>query len=295
MNSVFVFISKYISPNYFLISRKSDRIQIISIAISHYCEFACWSLLLGNKKFDEHCYAPVQHLFPVLSVRIDKNGKKIVSQTSRTNSPKENVVKRGGTTSVPLAIFPDGSVLKDSWEIAASSGLPDISNELKIILDEELGPLARQLAYAKILSPKNKNIFQALCFEGQPWWWKLLWFLFLGSYIHKIMEKLFCTSDRNAVNIANEKMKTVSNKLETIIKNKKTIFLEGDTIGIADIALSSLFSPMVNAPSYRQGKFEHIFDLLFQQDVEARTDCEYWRGTLVGQYVLDIYKNHRNV
>jgi hypothetical protein len=61
-----------------------------------------------------------------------------------------------------VAACPDGNLWKGSWEIATKTGRPDIDPSLKSLLDEEVGPLTRQLAYTYILLPRNDNILNQL-------------------------------------------------------------------------------------------------------------------------------------
>jgi hypothetical protein len=130
-----VTVASWVCPSYFKIGKITNNIQVITISFSHYCELACWSLKFNGKSYKEQGYAPVQHVFPALSVRVgQKDGKKYLSKSSRTESSKEDKLKgkelteeekkkamkrdtAARATSVPLAILPSGQVLLDSWEI----------------------------------------------------------------------------------------------------------------------------------------------------------------------------------
>ena len=124
-----VYFSKLVSPNFQALAKDSNAIQIVTIGFSHYCELAIWSLKLKGIPFKEHSYAPVQHIFAAIALRMGGN-KKHFSGSSRVCevvdpklSAEQNAAKttkeirndaRARSTAVPVAILPDGSVWKDS-------------------------------------------------------------------------------------------------------------------------------------------------------------------------------------
>jgi hypothetical protein len=78
-----------------------------------------------------------------------------------------------------------------SWEIAEYSGrLGTIDVELKKVLDEELGPLSRQMAYYHILRPSNYALWSSLCTNNRHWLWRLVWWAFAADYLTKNMRKV---------------------------------------------------------------------------------------------------------
>eukprot|EP01034_Spumella_vulgaris_P026924 gene26924-33573_t len=64
--------------------------------------------------------------------------------------------------------------------------------------------------------------------------------------------------------------------------SNKTTFLTSDTIGVSDIALASLFAPLVYPPEYCSGKYTYIFDKMQAQDAVALEDMLYYRNTVTG-------------
>ena len=81
--------------------------------------------------FEEHGYAPGQHVLPVLSMRVGHRDKKHLSSSSRivavqthSDEASEHLLGKDviaekkkkeklGATAVPLAILPSGNVLRD--------------------------------------------------------------------------------------------------------------------------------------------------------------------------------------
>jgi len=300
-----------VSPNFFNLAKSSNEVQILTISFSHYCELACWALKLAKIPYREHAYAPGQHVLPVLSVRVGDRKKKYLSESSRVSSVKEQerlecglleteeekakrlkVDRSKRSTAVPIAILPSGEVLVDSWDCASIARLGEVDPTLKKILDEELGPLARQVMYFHIFQPQNHQYFHELCLMNHGWFWRMCWHLFVGSYLIKLMTKLFVPKGFSIIS-THEKLSSTLRKLDKIVSQRKGIFLGGDQIGLADIALASLASPLLTPPLYCEGKYTHIFNKILESDSSVRKEVEGYRNTTMGQYVLELYSQHR--
>mmetsp|Transcript_20983 Transcript_20983/g.19120 ORF Transcript_20983/g.19120 Transcript_20983/m.19120 type:complete len:307 (+) Transcript_20983:41-961(+) len=296
------FLAHNTQPDYKLLAKKTNRIQLITLRVSHYVEFARWCLQLGNKSFDEHGFAPGQHVLPVLSVRIDKyTGKLNISdsacveklQKSNNNTKKSN--KSSRATAVPVAVLPSGELLLDSWAIANYSGLKPIEDlELKRLLDAEIAPLARQLCYSILFKSKFKKLLNQILIDGTGILWRIIWFLFAGNYVIKLLIKTFSPYDNEAVQTCKDDLKNAVNKLDDYVINKKTRYLSGDKPGVSDIALASLLSPILNIKEYNNGKYMKYFTVVESKDDEFKELVEYYRNTASGQLAIDIYTNYRH-
>lgn len=316
MKSFIVVLAKALTPNYLEIARQKQSIQMVTICFSHYCELAMWALEKGNKPVIEHDYVPGQHVFPAMRVRIcNDNGKKNFSNTSRLIGVREQEVieKAGGVdklseeerkkfrkrdasaraTAVPVAVLPDGNVLLDSWSIAEYSGLQPVPEDMKNLFDNELGPQARQAAYSIILKKSNISYFHKLCTLNRSWFIRLLWSLFLGNYILKLMIKMFSPYDQKTVLKCKDSLKTTFDKLDRIVTERKGQFLLGDKLSLADIALASLAAPILLPPLYCGGKYNIAFQGIYDSDSEGKSEVDRFRSTVAGQYVMNLYANHR--
>lgn len=309
--SLILWVAKTISPDFFKLAKTTNEAQILTISFSHYCEIACWAFRLAKIPYKEHSYAPGQHVLPVLSVRVGNKDKKYLSSSSRVSSVKEQdrlakatnetdeerkkrekVDKSKRSTAVPLAILPDGNVLLDSWDCARKAGFTDIDPELKKVLDEDVGPAARQLIYYHILKPENQKYFHELCLHNHGWFWRTCWTLFVGSYVLKLMTKLFAPKTFSPES-TREKLDQAFVTVEGYLNRRKGKYLDGDEIGLSDIALASLAAPLLSPPLYYEGKFTHIFNKIFDSDASVRAERDKYRNTAVGQYILEIYAKHR--
>ena len=83
------------------------------------------------------------------------------------------------------------SILFFSWEIAEYPGiLAPVHPELKALLDEEIGPLSRQLVYAFFLKDSNRPHWDLLCTHRRHWLWRFLWWIGVGNTITGRLEKV---------------------------------------------------------------------------------------------------------
>jgi hypothetical protein len=256
VTSMLLYVARNTQLDFRQKAKASGIPQLITIPYSHYVDFARWSLQSAGIKFEEHDYAPLQHVLPVLSVRVARKEKFIsesayverVGQSSRpgikidavTDSSPDSAetanrakkrARAARSTAVPLCIFPDGRVLVDSWEIALEGG-PSLgtpcSEEIKQLLDTQLGPLTRQLGYHHIFKPINKNVWGGLCTDGRHWVWRFLWWLGVGNFLTKMMHGIFKPFDEAAVAECRKKLDVVFARLEEEVLKPKGITVSED-------------------------------------------------------------------
>lgn len=305
-----VFFAKLFMPNYGRLAKKTQRVQLVTIGFSHYCELAVWCLKVRGIPYDEHSYAPAQHVLAALALRISNKAERYISTSSRTTevvlpnmSPealaakaaREAKIDKGRrSTAVPGAICPEAKVWIDSWDIASKTGLPDIDPTLKKLLDERVGIFTRQLAYHHMLIDRNRNLWDMLMsIVVSGWLWKLLWWLFLGDYTRKVLTDMMKPNHPEAVAACKANLHTALTELDAIISAKRTPFLSGDKIGVADIAVASLMAPVVWPENYYDGKFQGVIRALLLQDEEVRGEVEKMRATPTGRFVMEMYAKHR--
>lgn len=295
--SLLAILSKWICPDFITLAKNSGTIQLITISYSHFCEISSWALRKSGKKFTEYGYSPVQHAFPAIRVRIGNSKVKHLSDSSTCHIEMvdEKTKKyKGKATSVPVAVCPDGTILTDSWEIATYSGLTDVDPDFKKFLDEEFGPTIRSMLYHQRFKPQNIYLFTKLCTFNRHWIWKLLWWLFVGDFCIKLLSNTFKTKDKNYYEENRKNLEIMLSKIDKKMDDMKGSYLSGhETPGVADIAVASLFAQLVHPPMYSEGKYTEIFDELVRTDLEVKAEVQFWSNTRVGQFTLDLYKNHR--
>ena len=290
---MFVFLSQTFW-DFPALARRTQRAQLVTISYSHFVEGARWCLDASGVAYDEAGYAPGQHILPVISVRVPKGGKPVFASSSNVSGNKS----KPSPTSVPVMVSPSGKVFEDSWAIAEScTGLKQIDqgDSLKTMLDEELGPAVRSLAYCYLFKPAILPHFAKMCTEGRHWLFRLVWFCGFGSYLIKRMAGLFKTNDPATLQNCIDQTQAALDKIAQLLATKKSKYLSGPELGVADIFAASLIAVVVNPPEYG-GRDSSLVRHTAEQE---RLDPEYaahirkWREHPAGQYCLEIYKAHR--
>lgn len=278
------------------LARSHNAGQLVTISYSHYNELARWSLEASNASFEEHGYAPGQHVLPALSIRVAKSGGRHLSTSSSMTGSKAS------PTSLPALVLPSGRVLKDSWEIAASTHLAPMDPSLQEVLDRELGVAARKLAYCVLLKPQHAQRFSRMCTEGRHWVWRALWYYCgVGAALRGMLEKAFRPKDAAGLAACVAQLDALmapTGKIAGALAEARKAghpFLGGDSLGQADIALCSIAALLVLPEEYggAKGTMGPHFAYLLAKDDQMRPLVEGWRETDVGKYVLDVYKRHR--
>lgn len=209
---------------------------------------------------------------------------------------KKERAKQARLTAVPVMVLPDGRILQDSWIIAEASGLQLIPDDnFKKLLDEELGPLSRQFFYIYFLKdrPQNRAVWNSLASTGYGWLWSVLWNTFLGGIVTKAMIKIFQPTHEVANKECLDKLRDIMSIISMQIASKKTKYLYSDELGLADIAFASLANSLVMPDEFCKGQYYDLFNKLIDVDPDFKLRIDEFRAAPAGQYVLEIYKNHR--
>jgi hypothetical protein len=87
----------------------------------------------------------------------------------------------------------------------------------------------------------------------------------------------------------------MSTKLAAFVNERKGEFLGGDELGQADIALASLSSILICPEEYggRSGTMFPFITKILASDPEFREFVLKMKATVVGEFCLKLYKEHR--
>ena len=277
---MFPTVAKITCNNYFTRSQTKAKPQLLTIPYSHYVEFSRWSLQLAKIEFDEVAFAPVQHVLPILNTRVNgNNGKRFTAGA-------------GSATNVPILIFPNGDVLKDSWSIAEYSCNERIEDSLKELFDKQLGPLARRYAYSFLLKPANENrkIRDKIMTNSEfGYTWQFAYNWILKFAVNRILIDRFKSTDKECIEECRMNLvRLFENDLLNLVTKRKHKYLCGDSISITDIALCALACPLVGHPKYCNGKYAEFIELE-EKDSEYKSDLEYWRNTVVSCFYFCLF------
>lgn len=272
---------KLIVPDGRKLAAKKNRIQLLTIPYSHYCDLGAWALKVAGHDFDEHPYPPGLHVPPTLVARLGGEVKALSTSSAPGTTP----------TTLPVAILPDGTVLVDSWSILAyvEPKLDAVNDALRELLDGQVGTLSRQLVYWYLLKSSNHNVWSSLYLSDAGWSLRLVWML-TGRAISARFRKMFHVADEADVIAAREALSAAIQTLEqTYLDGLETPFIAGDQPGAADLALAAMMAPVVNPPEYWEGRWSEQLTLLMQQDAAYKDEVESWRQRIAGQHCMKVY------
>ena len=273
---------KMIFPETFKIENISVP-HLVTIPYSHYCELGRWALDMSKTEYKEMKYMPGYHVSIVGGLRKRKENRSNSSFAGQESSHHEGRRKY----SVPLVAMPDGSILKDSWEILEKFVGP-VDPYWKDLLDNKLGIAVRQLGYFYFLNPKNKglldNILKQTSLAERIYW------LFFGGFVKKSMYELMDITEESiekSKKIIFEVFEEASGKLAS---NSNSITTES-SLSPTDLAFCALGSIAVFPQNYSRnvismGKLEDFPE-------EYQNIINHCRGTPAGKFILEMYRSKR--
>lgn len=289
------FLANFTQPDFYQIAYKTKTSQFVTIPFSHYVEFSRWCLQYTKFEFKESGYAPIAHILPALKVRMFGNNGIQLSNSNRMIQPgtefkSEKQKNKKGATSLPLLVLPNGEVLKDSWEIAKHTGLKqEMGLNFQKLLDEDIGPLSRQLAYYYMLKKSNSNVMNQIFTNRTGWLWTIFWYMILRFVAKPMLIKEFQSNNIIELNNCKTKLTLKISEIDIMINNKTTKYFGGDTPSIDDFALASLFAPLISPQEYALGQYKSSFNLLEKQDKEYLDELNKWRKTETGVVIHLIF------
>lgn len=285
-------LARLTQPDWVRTAQRVGRPQLLTIPYSHFCELAKFALSLAHLDYDEAGYPPGAHILPALATRLPATGPKRVAQNSST------IVS--GATAVPLLALPSGEFFPDSWSIVeyVSRTRPELGSvppSLKQTLDTELGPLTRQACYAMLLKPSNREIWNGLVTHGSGWLWRFTYFL-AGPKITKEMVTMFASHDAAKNAECETKLRDCFDRMWADVQNlmpPRASFMNGDSPGLADVAVATLTAPVLLPEKYCGGTYVEYFRRMIEQDEESGLRIESYRATPLGQYCMRVYEAAR--
>ena len=294
----------------------TGRAQLVTIPYSHYVETARWALDTAGVPYDEHGHLPGCHMFAVGAVR----GKDGLASTSFPGDPHVapmmakgdgktgpakalKFMRRRRRAGVPVVVLPDGTLLKDSWEILsfALKGAT-VAPPLKTLLDEELGPAARQLGYYYVFSAPGATPHLMACGS----WMERVAFRLLAPIVVPKMKHMMHVHAEGAAGAeatVRRCFHEVSRRLSDarpFLGNGSADGDDGTVLGAADIAFASLAAIVLLPDGYGGprwcarpdvGRLGLIPVPLVPPAFLVLRDA--MRATPAGKHALRVYREHR--
>jgi glutathione S-transferase len=242
--------------------------RLVTISFSHYCEKARWALDLTRTPYEEEPYVPMVHLVGTLP--------------------------RGGR-STPLLVAPDGRRLVDSTDILRylddrnpGALYPrehrDEIEALEDLLDEQVGPHTRRLAYHALLA--DGGAVTPLIRSSSRGWQRIAAPV-LGRVLPPALRRALRITDEGAAR-SRAKLDAALDTLDARLSDERR-YLVGDQATAADLTLAALLAPVLRPP---------------EQPVTGRVEptgstptldalVETYRTRPSGQLALRLYREER--
>lgn len=247
-------------------------LRLITIGPSHYCEKARWGLERLGVPFVEEPHPP---LFHVLVVR-----------------------RHGGRRTVPLLVTPDGP-LADSTDILQALDRqvgggplypedPELRREveeLEDVLDEQLGPHVRRLAYHHLLwDPRMPDVMtRGVRRPGE----RALFRVSL-PLVRRAMARFLRLTAAGAAR-SRERVHEVFRQVDERLADGRA-HLVGGRFTAADLTFAALAAPLLMPPEYGWP-----LPPLDEAPAALRAEVEPLRATRAGRFALELYRTERRV
>ena len=234
-------------------SKRSAR--LVSVGVSHYAEKVRWAfdILAATDTYafdyveDAHCPA----LAAIYTTELDPqcSAVPVVQLVERSTSPID-----GSPLTVQRC-----TVLKDSTLILKATSpflYPTDPKRLarvdhwEMLLDSQLGPTVRLLAYEHYLAKEMRPTFLALTTNGVSMVETALFSAFVyGGFIQPRMKK-FMGCSQDALVLSERTIDDVFAKVSAALEGKVpgSAFIVGDTFTAADLTFAALASPLLQIP-----------------------------------------------
>jgi len=281
--------------------------ELYTIPYSHYCEAARWALELKGVRFVEKPYLPGFHavISPISRLRGAEKG----DSTARPNS-------------VPLLYDSETKkvLAMDSWECikfnkddahtekygnAAIDLRVPIEQNIQNILDQEIGPATRCIAYSYLLDRKSDggkgdHAFNKMMQKSVGCSWLERFIVGFSPVRSALADKMYSLMCKNKEHICQQReaLKRAASKLEGILEKRPvgTFYADKEmkiptlaAMATAALMYPVLFNDEVQSVLYN-GKKEIEWDDL---PMGYQKEILFWRGTKLGRLSMEIYQKFR--
>lgn len=251
----------------------SDRLRLITIPISHYCEKVRWALDLLQIPYIEEKHVPPFH---------------------------RRATRKYGGSSVPVLVTKSGN-FSDSTDIlhyldtrSSSSGFrlypetPELRREvaeLEELFDARLGVDTRTWGYY-YRSGDRETMRKAWC-KGTPPIERVGFEIAFPFISAKVRQVYSITAESSATSL--QGIREIFDKVDRILASGKP-FLAGDKLSAADLTFAALAAPVLLPPEHpvSVSKIEEL-------PIEMAAVIRELQATPAGVYGLGLYREHRRV
>ncbi len=247
-----------------------EKVRLITIPFSHYCEKARWALERCGIAYEEDGHLPIFHYLANRFAGAKRTVPVVISGGTRITDSTEIIA--WADSQKPGTLLPENKAQREE------------ALALEDELDNQLGPATRRWAYFHLLPRKDLD---HILTRGVPRWQKVA--LKVTRPIAVTMLKRGLKIDAAGAERSRAKIDEAFTLLSELLSDGRR-YLVGDRFSVADLTFASLASPIL-LPR------EHPFGLPQPEEfpAAAREQIEAWRGTAAGSHALRIYADHRSL
>lgn len=247
-----------------------DRLRLLTIPISHYCEKARWALDYHGLPYVEERHLQVFHYLRSFqlgrgpNVPVLQDGKTVVKDSTAILKHLERYAAPGAC----LYPEPDRQVI-EQWED---------------LFDEVLGIESRRWVYLHALQTPDQALRAST--QGVPRWQSAiapLCYPLLKAYITRVL-----SVTEAHVSTGLERANAVIAQVDDLLRDGRP-YLAGERFTAADLSLACMMAPFLMPPEYgvRLPQPDEVSPAM-------RATIEAMRATRAGQHSLRLYFTHRH-
>ena len=247
---------------------KNQKIRLIAIAISHYCEKVRWALDYLNIEYVEENHAPPFH-------------RQYTSRYGGTSVPVLVTKDQAFTDSHDILQYLD-SISEDKKLYPKNSQLRHSVETLEKLFDEKLGVATRLYGYYYAI---QKPLTVSLAWGIKAPLIERIKVIFALTKIPKTLKQFYNVTPETkdaALEDIREVFQVVNSKIDSGQK-----YLVGDRLSAADIAFAALASPVLRPPNHPVYSSN-----LAKMSPERLSVVEELRSTPAGELVMGLYEQY---
>ena len=242
--------------------------RLITIGPSHYCEKARWALDRAGIAFTEEPHAPLVHWLYTYAATGTRTVPALVTDNERI------------TDSTDILQFADRALAPDARLFPTEEPLASEVGVLEARFDDELGPVARRLAYCYIT--RDRELFLTLFAGSLPPVERAL-VTRVERVLRALLAKAFKVSPHAAARMR-EKLSALFGEMSERLEDGRA-YLTGPRFTAADLTFISLATPAILIGQ----SAENIARL----PADYRETVKELRETRAGRWALDVYARER--
>jgi len=248
---------------------KKQKLRLIAISLSHYCEKVRWAMDYLNIDYIEENHAPPFHR--QYTSRHGGTTVPVLVMEDRALTDSHDILQYLDSISEVLKLYPENPQLRDRVEV------------LEKLFDQKLGVATRTWDYYYAI---QKPLLVAIAWGIKAPLIEKIKTIFSFPKIPKLLQQFYKITPETkdaALKDIQEVFATINNELDS---DKQ--YLVGDCLSAADITFAALASLILRPPNHPVYSSN-----LSKLSPERASVIKELRSTPAGKLVMRLYKQHR--